>query len=309
MGFPSGGSAALSTNTRVCLGLVLPVSIPSNYTAADAYFGADGTGAVPPTACSVDPVTGSVVMASSILDSVFSATTLCPDGKTQPCRVPVNNSTGTNNFNCYVDHLNATILPLRDNRGYNLHPLTSAGKYKRDTYSNPNIPLSGGIPASRQNRVATAFYRLHFALSSQPGWTTNKNNSVPTLKTNEFCEQLTDTTQIGCLVKANACSIGFAGREGVDALASLGENMAFRVNDIQPSVTNIENLFTGGSPVYPLARGLYVNSVKGFANVTAGPELTLLNFMMTPASIDPIIIAHNFIQVPAGVTRQSGCPR
>ena len=59
---------------------------------------------------------------------------------------------------------------------------------------------------------------------------------------------------------------------------------------------------------YPLARGLYVNSVKGFASVT-GDEATLLSFFRTPASIDPIIAARNFIPVPSTVTRSTGCPR
>ena len=100
-------------------------------------------------------------MVNKILDTTFTGS-LCPDGKTQPCRVPVNNSTGTNNFNCYLDGLNPAILPLRDNRGFHLHPVTNAGVYKRDNYVNPSIPVSGGIPAARQNRVVTAFYRLHF---------------------------------------------------------------------------------------------------------------------------------------------------
>ena len=83
--------------------------------------------------------------------------------------------------------------------------------------------------------------------------------------------------------------------------------MAFRIADVAPAVPNIENLFTGGTPVYPIARGLFVNSVKGFANVT-GDELSLLNFFRTPASIDPIVAARNFVQVPASVTRSDRLP-
>ena len=270
LGFPAGGSAALRSNTRVCLGLVLPITLPSNYTSQEAFFGADDATATPPVPCSIDPVTGTPVMVNKILDTTFTGS-LCTDGKTQPCRVPVNNSTGTNNFNCYLDSLNPAILPLRDNRGFHLHPVTNAGLYKRDSYVNPNIPVSGGIPAARQNRVVTAFYRLHFS------HTTNLNGSVPTLAAGQFCKKLSATNQIGCLVKANACSIGFAGREGVDPLASGPKNMAFRINNLSASVGNIENLVTTPSTAddYPLARGLYVNSVKGFAAVT-GDELSLL---------------------------------
>jgi ABC-type phosphate transport system substrate-binding protein len=303
LGFPAGGAAALRSNTRVCLGLVLPVVMPGNYTSPEAYFGADDTTATPPVPCSIDPVTGTPVMVNKILDTTFTGS-LCTDGKTQPCRVPVNNSTGTNNFNCYLDSLNPAILPLRDNRGFHLHPVTNAGLYKRDNYVNPNIPVSGGIPAARQNRVVTAFYRLHFS------HTTNLNGSVPTLAAGQFCKKLSATNQIGCLVKANACSIGFAGREAVDVFASGPKNMAFRLADKAASVTNVENLFTTPSTAddYPLSRGLYVNSVKGFAAVT-GDEASLLTFFRTPASIDPIVAARNFIPVPASVTRSSGCPR
>jgi ABC-type phosphate transport system substrate-binding protein len=308
LGFPGGGSAVIGPTTRVCLGVVLPVTVPANYGAPDAYFGASADGVTPPTACSVDATTGSVVMAVKTLDNVFSGS-LCTDGKPQPCRVPVNNSTGTNNFNCYIPNLNPGILPLRDNRGFHLHPVTGpvktttsvAGFYNRDNFSNPNIPLTT-IPANRQARVVTAFFRLHF------NQVTTLNGSVPTLPGGSFCTRLDSTDQIGCLVKANACSIGYAGRESVDPVAVGGKNFAFRLNDVAPSVAKISNLFTGGLPVYPLSRGLYVNSVKGFANVT-GDELTLLTFMRTPTSIDPIISAHNFINVPGGVTRSTGCPR
>jgi len=302
LGFPNGGSAALNPNTRVCLGLVVPIAVPANYGTPDGFFGASDDGSTPPVQCSIDPVTGTPVMANKILDPLFGS--LCPDGKTQPCRVPVNNSTGTNNFNCYLDGLNPTILPLRDNRGFHLHPVTNAGAYKRDAYVNPNIPVSGGIPAARQNRVVTAWFRLHFT------HTTNLNGSVPTLPAGQFCRKLSSTNQIGCLVKANACSLGYAGREAVDVFASGPQNMVFRLNDISASVVNIDNLFTTPATAddYPLARGLYVNSVKGFASVT-GDELTLLNFMRTPANIDPIIAARNFIPVPPTVTRSTGCPR
>lgn len=294
-----GGAAITKPTTRQCLGLVLPIAMPANYTSEDAYFGANAAGTVPPVPCSINPTTNSVEMRFVIPDTQHSATALCPDGKNQPCRLPVSLATGTNNFNCYVGRLNPTILPLRDNRGFNLHPLQTNGQYKRDNYINPNIPVTS-IPAARQNRVVTAFYRLHF------NGGTNVGGSNPTLPAGTGCRTLSATNQIGCLVKASTCSIGFAGREAVDPLA-VGDNFAFRVQDIQPSTVNIQNLVTGGSPVYPIARRLWVNSVIGFASVT-GDELTLLNFMRNPAQIDPIVQARNFTVVPAGVVRSRPCP-
>ena len=71
LGFPNGGSAALQPFTRVCLGLVLPITIPSNYTTGDAFFGASDDGSTPPVPCSIDPATGTPVMVGKILDTVF----------------------------------------------------------------------------------------------------------------------------------------------------------------------------------------------------------------------------------------------
>ena len=79
---------------------------------------------------------------------------------------------------------------------------------------------------------------------------------------------------------------------------------------MSPSVINIQPVHgPRHADDYPISRGLYVNSVKGFANVTAGrPSWTLLNFFRTPASIDPIVTGRNFIQVPASVTRLERLP-
>ena len=102
LGFPAGGSAALNPFTRVCLGLVLPIAMSVQLHDAGRVLRRQRRGATPPVPCSIDPVTGTPVMVNKILDTVFPGT-LCTDGKTQPCRVPVDNSTGTNNFNCYLD--------------------------------------------------------------------------------------------------------------------------------------------------------------------------------------------------------------
>jgi hypothetical protein len=251
--------------------------------------------------CSINPTTLAVEMRFVIADTQHSATALCPDGKNQPCRLPVSIATGTNNFNCYLPNLNPTILPMRDNRGYHLHPVQTNGQYKRDNYVNPSIPVAS-LSAARQNRVVTAFYRLHF------NKVTNVNGSVPTLPAGEFCRKLSATNQIGCLVKASSCSIGFAGREAVDESA-VADNFAFRITGIQPSIVNVQNLVTTPSTAddYPISRRLWVNSVIGFANVT-GAEQTLLGCFQNPAIIDNIITTRNFIPVPAGVTRTRGCP-
>lgn len=296
----SGGSAIVKPTSRQCLGLVVSVAVPGNYTESDAFFGANAAAATPPVPCSVNAGTSAVEMRFVISDTQHSSTALCPDGKHQPCRLPVSLATGSNNFNCYIQNTNPTILPIRDNRAYNLHPVQANGQYKRDNYTNPNLPT---LNAGRQNRVVSAFYRLHFLRG------TNIGGSVPTLAAAEpYCRKMSATNQIGCLVKASSCSIGFAGREAVDELA-VGDNFAFRINAIAPSRTNIENLVTTATRTddYPISRGLWVNAIKDFSTV-GGIEGTLLGCFRTPGTIDTIISNRNFIPVPAGVTRSRGCP-
>jgi len=75
LGFPGGGVAVTKPVSHTCLGLVLPIGIPSNYTTADAYFGAEATTA--PVPCSIDPGLGIPVMAYKILDTTFTGS-LCP---------------------------------------------------------------------------------------------------------------------------------------------------------------------------------------------------------------------------------------
>jgi hypothetical protein len=296
MGFPGGGAAAIGPNTHVCLGVVLPISIPTNYTTGDAYFGASSS--VPATVCSVDPITASTVMAYKILDTVYTRS-LCPDGKTQPCRVPVDNSTGTNNFNCYLDRLVPTLLPLRDNRGFNLHPITAAGIYKRDNYLNPNIPTTGGIPAVRQNRVVTAFFRLQFNKVTQPAPTI-----APDPVSGNVCIALDPTNQVGCLVKANPCSVGFMERHGLDP--SPFHNFAARLGGISPTDAAIQNFMTSTTPFYPLADNLFVN--RASAALPTGAEGALFTVFQNPVLIDPIIQSNGFVVIPPGVVRARGCP-
>ena len=96
--------------------------------------------------------------------------------------------------------------------------------------------------------------------------------------------QLSDATdQIGCLVQADHCSIGYAGdgsnswgaRHPGGAVAS---NIApILVNSVAPSPTTVQALGNGATE-YPVARKLYYNSLVGFSSVT-GDELTLAKFV------------------------------
>ena len=282
-----GSEAALVADlqARKCLGLVLSITMPANFTTPQQAYGANAGGAT--VLCTAGQ------FAPAIADPQHSATSLCPDGSHQPCLLPVNTDGPTPNFNCLSNPLPAAV-PIRDNRVFNLHPVNGNGQYLRDNYLNTSIP-TGSVSAARQARIVSAFYRLH---TSQ---VTNIGGSVPT---GGPCQTFSATTQIGCLVKASACSIGFAGREGVTSPPA--DNMAFRIAGITPSTSNVQALVLGGS-AYPLARKLWFNSIKGFGAVT-GAESTLTGCFQNAALVDPIVATHNFVQVPASVTRLRGCP-
>jgi hypothetical protein len=301
---PTLPNVAYGSTTKLCLGLVVPITVPANVTTPQqAYYG-DAAGN--PVICDVtDPSTGLPALADVILDTQHSADAICPNGTNQPCSIPYKfdpASPGSKNFNCMVDRLNPVAPGVQDMRVYNLYPRNTTGQYVRDNYLNSNFSLgtTASANALRQSRVVTAFYRMHVTR------TTNRNGSTPTLPAGQFCRLASSTDQIGCLVKANTCSIGYAGRESVDS-----NNLAARIEGFPASVPNIENLVLTASTAddYPLARTLWLNSIVGFSSPTlSAGETGLFNFMNTPASIDPIVTTHKFIQVPASVSRLKACP-
>jgi ABC-type phosphate transport system substrate-binding protein len=286
-------------SVRRGLGLVLPVEIPTNYADDQTAYWSPAPGT--PTA---------VVCAPGVFaPSLLGANVVCPDGTgSNLCLLPVDAS-GTN-FNCISDKAVPAPLPLRDARVFNLLVLNAAGKFVKDNYLNPNLTLS----AARQNRVVSAYFRLHTNQVTDFG-------GHPTVVSNPngTCKTFSSTNQIGCLVRSNPCSIGFAGREAVDAgnlsvAFQIGQNNStVAANALPASQARIENLVTLAGTPYPIARKLWVNAYKGLANVTNTPssELDLLNCFGAnggTATVDASIVAHNFIKVPNGVGRIKSCP-
>ncbi len=291
--------------TRLCLGLVLPVTLPANYTTVQQAYWGDATTGTPVACDTLDPpgVGPNRAIAPVIMDTLHAAAALCPNGTHQPCDLPYKvdpNSPDGKNFNCFQNQLNPNLTGYLDMRALNIHPVDVAGHYVKDNYVNSSITLS----AARQARVVSAYYRLHTTRN------TNRNGSVPKVAQ---CQTFTSTDQIGCLVKANTCTIGYAGREAADKTAPL-LNFALRMEGIIPSTQNIKNLVIAGStPVYPISRKLWLNSLNGFSTGTAA-EQSLFSFESTassvaaPSAMDNIILNRNFVQVPDGVTRLRACP-
>jgi hypothetical protein len=308
-----------------CLGVVLPISIPQDIVggtvwAADRY-----------------PAGGNCTAGTRAFVNPYPVhTMLCPDGSQKAasgtCRLPQNTTNGR--FDCIVD---STLAPgnTPDPRVYNLMPVDNTGHITTmlDSYGNPSIATNPSL-----RRFARRYFALHMVRPDNSG-------AAPTIAGG--CQLTDDTSQIGCLVKASPCSIGFAGRESADAAAPFA-NLALRIVGTQPTQTTIENLATGGTPVYGLARKLWFNSANnpgdlvGFTQPNLlDSEVALSTCMGLPAvcasdadctapatcnlgtlrctagntvTVDGAIAAHNFVQVPAGVPRlvlnasNQGCP-
>jgi hypothetical protein len=132
--------------------------------------------------------------------------------------------------------------------------------------------------------VQSAFYRIH---------TTRTLSGTGA----GGCTENTATKQIGCLVQASPCSIGYAGGEAKDTLP-IGTAVAFKINSLEPTKACIRKLINSGTP-YPISRQLYFNTMAGFENVT-GQELELTKcFAGNPtgglAALETIITDRSFI--------------
>jgi ABC-type phosphate transport system substrate-binding protein len=288
---------------RKGLGLVLPIEIPTNY--ADegvAYWSPTSAPGQAPLICNPGVFAPTIPVAPA---------GLCPDGTSPPCLFPVNVTAGVVSFNCLVATATPVKPPLRDNRIYNLLVVNAAGKYVLDGYLNPNLTA---LNAARQNRVVSAYFRLH---TSQ---TTNYGGNPTLLGTagTSVCKALTSTDQIGCLVKANPCSIGFAGREGVDKAPLILNTMAYRLGttlaDSRPPTNTTINALVDPSPTaafYPMARKLFVNhwTDPSLTPPFAAKEEVLYSCFKDSTITNPRIQQFNFLPVPVtGPIVDNICP-
>jgi cysteine-rich repeat protein len=133
------------------------------------------------------------------------------------------------------------------------------------------------------------------------------------------CQMEDMTDQIGCLMQADPCSIGYAGNEGLTFASrtngakglggTAGGVASERVDQIQATTASVQKLGTKGE--YELSRKVYFASLPGFNHVAASTgdpqaadELTLAKFEATAAKINPILTSDGFFtlgsQSPAG---------
>lgn len=242
------------------------------------------------------------VTAPEVFDAITQIKQICTRGLLCPNGDVCNNlggcvapATGTGNVQCLSTRLTAPSLAISsqavpvanpripaiaEGRAYNQHlfmQVGSAGAYQTNGFTTP-LPMTG------------AFYRIH---------TSHSMNTA----TNRTCQFADATDQIGCLVEASPCSLGYAGLGSISA--SINPNSdAIKLNKQSPVTACIQSSFF----IYPFARKLYLNTVPGFAAVT-GQELQLAGCMTdlaqpthnppTPAGlVTTNIVAAGFLTLP-----------
>jgi hypothetical protein len=199
---PPPSQVVADPSTWSDLGLVLAISLPSQQNLAfDNTF------------CTTAPVGGAFKQAQ-MPNALALTAQRCPDGNPRSggqCRAPIG-ATGTPRaglFNCKSRRTNrpgGLAWPNFDARAYNLIP--------RDPASGVILqPNHAGISDPRW--AGAGHYRIHQAFAAP---------TTPALAgVHPTCTFPDATRQIGCLVEADHCSIGFAGLEASDPLAPPGD--------------------------------------------------------------------------------------
>jgi hypothetical protein len=245
------------------LGLVLPMNDAPENGGTNGSSNADRYNATP---CSGGRVAS--VGAPDIYDAVTQAKIICNRGLLCPggdvcnltggCLAPAD---PTGNPQCISNKVSFAgvqvsprkvplinpVIPGKDSRAYNQHLykiLGSAGTYQYNAFATP-FPMTG------------AYFRIHTNHSLAP----HGDASPPPL-----CQLPDMTDQIGCLVNASPCSLGYAGRQ---ALTTNPNTAAVKLNKQSPVLLCIQAHF-----LYPMSRKLYLNTLVGFQSVT-GQELNL----------------------------------
>jgi hypothetical protein len=302
-----GNPATGSGNFRGDLGVVLPVLIPDTTTAAatDFYHSQNCS-----TACT---------LVAPIRANRIPAGFKCPDG-TAPlagfCYMP---ATASGDPRCHAAFSTKCVSsPGRpDGRLYNLINVVAASQVP--TASRGTAPYQMALDV--QGRILTgAFYRIH-ETSIAP-------HNVPdaSVGTTGTCHENDDTSQIGCLVNADPCAVGYAGREaakfypglGSPAIAQPAPLKAAAINGTPPftpglnpdlAITNLLQA-PGTTPLYPIARRLYFATIYGFANAPTpdglngglqGGEKLLADCYGNNSIVGPAISSHGYINIPGGV--------
>jgi cysteine-rich repeat protein len=297
-GLKKGDGSATGGNFQGDLGIVLPVLMPDGpqVTQADFYPAAN-------TAC-----TNSCVLVAPIKGSQLPNGYRCVDG-TLPiggaCLMPAVSGDPRCVAGTHSQCAGAAGHP--DGRRYNLVVTVVATQVPVAQRGTTPFQFAQDANSVASNRrfLTGAFYRDHEFLAGA--------HNVPVTGTTGQCRENDDTSQIGCMVDSDPCSVGYAGREasklypgnppGTPVAAQL-KSFAVSGSGL-PATTpfpdsNISNLLLASGTLYPLDRRLYLGTIYGFGNLING-ERELERCYTNNDTVTTAVGKHGFVAVPGGV--------
>jgi hypothetical protein len=213
-----------------------------------------------------------------------------------------------------------------DLRVYNLHVFGSGTAHATQPYTYNGsaqvpTPPPGEVESILTQPTVAAFYRIHSTRTLKAG----ADALCPGAAAPDggaCCAQSADTQQIGCLVEASPCSMGFAGLAAGDAvlttnIASPVQSLNFAAGTNTGTTTTVTNVSPNGpnrciqaGPLpliqYPIARNLYVSSTAGFENLTGtankDAQLSLMKCFtgaqaLTSGTIQNLISGNGFVNL------------
>jgi hypothetical protein len=263
----------------------------------------------------IQPCSGSCTFVSPLKGNQIPAGFQCPGGGGTiggSCLMPYAGPATSPDPRCVASSTTrcAGSTGRPDGRVYNLITVVVATQVP--TAQRSTTPFQFAFDANRRF-LTGSFYRIHSLTAGA--------SNVPdtTVGQSGLCQENDDTSQIGCLVDSDPCSIGYAGREAAKSFPGLGTPSvpqsaplkALAVNGTPPftppSVSAdpdlaLENLLAppGTTPLYPFARRLYLSTIYGFGNLKGG-ESELAQCYANNAIVGPAMASHGFVAVPGGV--------
>jgi hypothetical protein len=286
-------SSTSKCSTTNDLGLVLPIFMP------DVQYGVPS---VDPELYPTATCSGSCALLPVCVGGLLPPGYLCPNGAkpiAARCWTPVIDTAGLDP-RCIVTDPTTRCFGSPG----------SLGQIDSRVYNKATWVMSIELPADYQFGDATfqvaldrnyrlmdgSFYRLHMQTPS------SYNTRAPDANYTGTCTQSDNTSQIGCLVDADDCSMGFAGLgaartfPGQNNVAPPDPNKALRVDTVSPFDPGVlTNLLAQGGTVYELARRLYLAtgpSGVGFANLPGDSEEQMLAQCFSKDSLVDVALTH-----------------
>jgi hypothetical protein len=183
---------------------------------------------------------------------------------------------------------------LADPRAFNLFGYNFVGGAWVFTSDNAGRPTWG------------AYKRIHTsqAMYNSPSNAISIDSSAPGGATpSPMCTKNDATDQIGCLVQASPCSMGYAGRT---AEGSTGPNPSGSALAMSPNTTGLKILGVPDNSAciqaftYRLSRKLYLNTIIGFdvTQTASAPEWDLARCESNASLINQVALTNNFVALP-----------